>query len=148
MSVSDLPPLNAALNGLATLFLLMGFIAIKADRKSVHGYLMGAAFITSCVFLVCYVLHKYLVAKGGANGLHTPFLGEGFWRPVYFTMLISHIILAIAVPPLAIVTMRYARNGRFEAHRRIAKWTFPIWLYVSVTGVLVYFFLYRWFLPA
>ena len=141
MNVSDLPALNAGLNGLATVFLVAGIIAIKADRKSAHGYLMGAAFVTSCIFLVSYLLHKALV-----RGVHTPFLGEGFWKPVYYTMLISHIILAIAVPPLAIVTMRHALKGRFEAHRRLAKWTFPIWLYVSVTGVLVYFFLYRWFL--
>lgn len=141
MTVSDMPALNAGLNGLATVFLLGGIIAIKADRKSTHGYLMGAAFVTSCVFLVSYLLHKYLV-----RGVHTPFLGEGFWRPVYYTMLFSHILLAIAVPPLAIITMRLALKGRYESHRRIAKWTFPIWLYVSVTGVLVYFFLYRWFI--
>jgi putative membrane protein len=140
MTVSDLPGLNACLNGLATVFLVMGFVAIKQDRKAVHGYLMGAAFVTSCVFLVSYLAHKALV-----RGVHTPFLGEGFWRPLYYTMLISHIILAIAVPPLAIVTMRHALGGRYAEHRRLAKWTFPIWLYVSVTGVLVYFFLYRWF---
>lgn len=143
MNVSDMPALNAGLNGLATVFLLGGIIAIKADRKSAHGYLMGAAFVTSCVFLVSYLLHKYLV-----YGVHTQFPGHGFWRPVYYTMLFTHIILAIAVPPLAIITMRLALKGRYEAHRRIAKWTFPIWLYVSVTGVLVYFFLYRWFKAA
>ena len=140
MTVSDLPGINACLNGTATVLLTMGIVAIKPDRKSVHGYLMGAAFVVSCIFLVSYLAHKVLV-----RGVHTPFLGEGFWRPVYYTMLISHIILAIAVPPLAIVTMRHAKAGRYAAHRRIAKWTFPIWLYVSVTGVLVYFFLYRWF---
>jgi putative membrane protein len=140
MTVSDLPGLNACLNGLATVFLVMGFVAIKQDRKAVHGYLMGAAFVISCIFLISYLAHKALV-----RGVHTPFLGEGFWRPLYYTMLISHIILAIAVPPLAIVTMRHALAGRYAEHRRLAKWTFPIWLYVSVTGVLVYFFLYRWF---
>lgn len=140
MTVADLPGLNACLNGLATLLLVFGMVAIKRERKDVHGYLMGAAFVVSCVFLVSYLAHKALV-----RGVHTPFLGEGFWRPVYYTMLITHIILAIAVPPLAIVTMRHALAGRYEAHRRLAKWTFPIWLYVSVTGVLVYFFLYRWF---
>lgn len=143
MSVSDLPGLNACLNGLATVFLALGMIAIKRDSKRAHGYLMGAAFVTSCVFLVSYLAHKVLV-----RGVHTPFLGEGFWRPVYYSMLITHIILAIAVPPMAIVTMRRALAGRYEAHRRLARWTFPIWLYVSVTGVLVYFFLYRWFQPA
>jgi putative membrane protein len=140
MTVSDLPGLNACLNGLATVFLVAGIVAVKQDRKAVHGYLMGAAFVTSCVFLVFYVLHKILV-----RGVHTPFLGEGFWRPVYYTMLITHIALAAVVPFLAIVTMRRAVTGRFEAHRRLARWTYPIWLYVSITGVLVYFFLYRWF---
>jgi uncharacterized membrane protein YozB (DUF420 family) len=101
---------------------------------------MGTAFVTSCIFLVTYVAHKILM-----KGVHTPFPGEGFWRPVYYTMLFTHIVLAIVVPPLAIVTMRHALAGRYEAHRRLSKWTFPIWLYVSVTGVLVYFFLYRWF---
>jgi len=142
MTVSDLPGLNACLNGLATVFLVLGFAAIKQNRKTVHTYLMAAAFVTSCVFLISYVAHKVMV-----RGVHTPFLGEGFWRPVYYVMLFTHIILAIAVPPMAIVTMRHALGGRYEAHRRLAKWTFPIWLYVSVTGVLVYFFLYRWFLP-
>src|SRR5262245_31193363 len=123
MTVSDLPGINACLNGTATVLLTMGIVAIKQDRKSVHGYLMGAAFVVSCIFLVSYLAHKAMV-----RGVHTPFLGEGFWRPVYYTMLISHIILAIAVPPLAIVTMRHAKAGRYAAHRRIAKWTFPIWL--------------------
>ena len=140
MTTSDLPGLNACLNGLATILLMTGIIAIKRDRKDVHGYLMGAAFVTSCVFLVTYVAHKILM-----KGVHTPFPGEGFWRPLYYTMLFTHIVLAIVVPPLAIVTMRHALAGRYEAHRRLSKWTFPIWLYVSVTGVLVYFFLYRWF---
>jgi uncharacterized membrane protein YozB (DUF420 family) len=110
---------------------------------------MGAAFVVSCVFLLFYLLHKYLVAQehaaNPARALHTPFGGEVFWRPVYYGMLITHIILAICVPPLAIVTIRHALRSRFDAHRRWAKITFPIWLYVSVTGVLVYFFLYRWF---
>ena len=140
MTVSDLPGLNACLNGLATVFLVFGIVAIKQDRKTAHGYFMGAAFVTSCVFLIFYVAHKILV-----RGVHTPFLGEGFWRPVYYTMLLTHVVLAMIVPFLAIVTMRHALAGRYEAHRRLARWTFPIWLYVSITGVLVYFFLYRWF---
>lgn len=142
MSVSDLPAINASLNGLATLLLIFGLVLIKQERKGAHGVVMGAAFVTSCIFLVCYVTHKVLV-----RGVHTPFLGEGAWRPLYFTMLISHIILAIAVPPLAIITMRRAVTGDYESHRRWARITLPIWLYVGVTGVLVYFFLYRWFLP-
>lgn len=140
MTAADLPPINASLNALATVLLLSGIIAIKREAKKAHGLLMGATFAVSCVFLICYVVHKILV-----RGVHTPFGGEGVWRTIYFVMLISHIILAIAVPPLAIITMRHALAGRYEAHRRWSKFTFPIWFYVSVTGVLVYFFLYRWF---
>lgn len=140
MTAADLPPINASLNALATVLLVGGIIAIKREAKKAHGLLMGATFAVSCVFLICYVAHKILV-----RGVHTPFGGEGAWRTVYFGMLISHIILAICVPPLAIITMRHALKGRYEAHRRWAKATFPVWFYVSVTGVLVYFFLYRWF---
>ncbi|MEO6788954.1 MAG: DUF420 domain-containing protein [Chthoniobacteraceae bacterium] len=140
MTAADLPPINASLNAVAGVLLLCGIVAIKCEAKKAHGILMGSAFVVSCVFLICYVAHKILV-----RGVHTPFGGAGAWRTVYYSMLISHIILAICVPPLAIVTMRRALAGRYEAHRRIAKITFPIWLYVSVTGVLVYFFLYRWF---
>ena len=140
MTAADLPPINASLNALAGLLLVCGMIAIKREAKKAHGLLMGAAFVVSSVFLVCYVLHKILV-----RGVHTPFGGEGAWRAIYYSMLLSHIVLAICVPPLAIVTMRHALAGRYDAHRRLAKITFPIWFYVSVTGVLVYFFLYRWF---
>ena len=142
MSVSDLPAINASLNALATVIIIAALIAIKRGRKETHGKLMGAAFVTSSIFLVCYVLHKIL-----SGGVHTPFPGTGVWKPIYYTMLISHILLAIAVPPLAIITMRHAKAERFEAHKRLARVTYPIWLYVGVTGVLVYFFLYRWFLP-
>ena len=140
MTAADLPPINASLNAIAGLLLVTGIIAIKREAKKAHGLLMGAAFVVSCVFLVFYVLHKALV-----HGVHTPFGGAGAWRAIYYSMLVSHIILAICVPPLAIVTMRHAVAGRYDAHRRLAKITFPIWFYVSVTGVLVYFFLYRWF---
>ncbi len=140
MTAADLPPINASLNALAGVLLMAGIVAIKREAKKAHGLLMGAAFTVSCIFLICYVAHKILV-----HGVHTPFAGTGVWRPIYYVMLISHIILAMAVPPLAIVTMRHALAGRYDAHRRLSKLTFPVWLYVSVTGVLVYFFLYRWF---
>ena len=142
MTAADLPPINASLNALSTVFLLLGIAAIKAERKQAHGLAMGAAFITSCVFLVCYVAHKIAM-----HGVHTPFGGAGFWRPLYYTMLFTHVVLAMVIVPLAIVTIRRALRADYEAHRRIACWTFPIWLYVSVTGVLVYFFLYVWFPP-
>jgi len=135
-----LPGINAALNGTATLLLTAGFVFIKAGRKAAHRNCMVGAFSVSVVFLFFYVLHKYLV-----QGVHTPFEGEGFWRGFYYAMLISHIILAMAIVPLVPTTLTLAVRGRFERHRAWARWTFPIWYYVSVTGVLVYFFLYQWF---
>lgn len=140
MTVSDLPALNAALNGLATVFLLLGYAFIKAERKAQHGLMMGAAFVTSCVFLGTYVLHKILV-----RGVHTKFGGEGAWATFYYAMLASHILLAMAIVPMALITMSHALRQRFDRHRTIARWTWPVWMYVSVTGVLVYFMLYRWF---
>ncbi len=139
MSVSDLPALNATLNGLSTVLLTAGFICIKTGRKGAHRNCMMAAFATSAVFLVCYVTHKVLV-----RGVHTPFGGEGFIRTVYYVMLLTHVVLAMVIVPLVLLTIARARRGDFEAHKRIARWTWPIWMYVSVTGVLVYCFLYRW----
>jgi len=140
MTVSELPALNAGLNALATLLLLMGFVFIKSGRPTAHRNCMGSAFLVSCVFLSTYVLHKILV-----GGVHTPFGGTGIWRPIYLLILFSHIILAMAIVPLILVTLSHAIKGRLERHRDWARWTFPLWLYVSVTGVLVYFLLYRWF---
>jgi hypothetical protein len=140
MSVSDLPALNAGLNAISTLLLLAGFIFIKSENKIAHRNCMVGAFSVSSVFLITYVLHKILV-----KGIHTPFGGEGFWKTFYYGMLISHIILAIVIVPLILVTMTHAIKGRFEKHRAWARWTFPLWFYVSVTGVLVYLMLYQWF---
>jgi len=140
MSVSDLPALNASLNAIATILLLAGFYFIKNERKGAHRLCMLSAFFVSCVFLTTYVLHKILV-----HGVHTPFGGAGFWRTFYYAMLTSHILLAITIVPLILITMSHAIKARFERHRAWARWTFPLWLYVSVTGVLVYFMLYRWF---
>ncbi len=140
MTAADLPPLNACLNGLATVLLISGIIAIKREAKQLHGMLMGATFVVSCVFLCSYLVHKIMV-----GGIHTSFAGQGIWRTIYYPMLATHVLLAMCVPVLAIITMRHALHGRYAAHRRWAKVTFPIWLYVSVTGVLVYFFLYQWF---
>ena len=140
MSVSDLPALNAGLNAISTLLLLAGFLFIKSENKIAHRNCMVGAFSVSCVFLITYVLHKILV-----KGVHTPIGGEGFLKPLYYGMLISHIILAIVIVPLILVTMTHAIKGRFEKHRAWARWTFPLWFYVSVTGVLIYFMLYQWF---
>ena len=139
-----LPAINASLNATSGVLLLLGIAFVKAERKQAHGFAMGAAFVVSSIFLVFYVWHKFeLHAVTGA--WNTRFAGPQPWKTIYLLMLASHILLAVAVPPLAIVTMRHALAGRYPEHRRLAKVTFPVWFYVSVTGVLVYFFLYRWF---
>ncbi len=135
----SLPTLNAALNGTATLLLTAGFIFIKSGRERKHRACMLSAFCVSVAFLFFYLLHKWLV-----QGVHTPFEGEGLWRPIYYTMLISHIILAMLIVPLVLTTLTLALRNKRERHRAWARWTFPIWYYVSVTGVLIYFFLYVW----
>ncbi len=140
MTTSDLPAVNASLNALATVFLSLGFLFIKRGRKTAHRNCMIAAVITSAIFLVFYVLHKILV-----RGVHTPFGGEGAIRAVYYVMLISHILLAMAIVPLVLITLNRGLKERWEHHKKIARWTWPIWMYVSVTGVLVYFMLYQWF---
>jgi len=139
MTVQDIPALNATLNGIATILILTGYGLVKSGRKEAHRKVMLTAGGVSAVFLVGYVTHKALV-----HGVHTPFGGEGAIRGFYYAMLISHIILAIAIAYLVPRTFLFAIRGQFDRHRAWARWTFPIWLYVSVTGVLVYFFLYRW----
>ena len=135
-----LPSINAGLNGLATILLTLGFIFIRSGREQQHRTCMVSAFIVSAIFLFFYLLHKYLV-----QGVHTPFAGEGFWKSFYYAMLISHIILAMIIVPLILMTLSLAIRGKRETHKKWARWTFPIWYYVSVTGVLVYVFLYQWF---
>ncbi len=139
MSIQDIPALNACLNGLATILMTAGFIFIKSGNREAHRKMMLSAGTVSAIFLVGYVTHKVLV-----RGVHTPFGGEGLIRSIYYTMLISHILLAISIAYLVPRTFWLAIKGDFERHKKWAKWTFPIWYYVSVTGVLVYFFLYRW----
>lgn len=139
MSLSDIPAINASLNAFSTILLACGFVFIKLGNREAHRRCMVAAFCTSAVFLVGYVANRLI-----ARSVHTEFGGEGFIRPVYYTMLISHVLLAMAMVPMIFMTMARARRGDFVAHRRIARWTWPIWMYVSITGVLVYFFLYRW----
>ena len=139
MTIQDIPALNAVLNGLATVLMTAGFIFIKSGNREAHRKMMLSAGFVSAIFLVGYVSHKILV-----RGVHTPFGGEGAIRTVYYTMLISHILLAISIAYLVPRTFLLAIKGDFERHKAWAKWTFPIWYYVSVTGVLVYFFLYQW----
>jgi len=136
MTVSDLPALNATLNGISGVLLTIGYVLIRQRRKRAHRAAMIAAFVTSGLFLVSYTIYH---AQAGSR----PFQGQGPIRTVYFTILISHVVLAAAVLPLAIVTLVRALRERFDAHARIARRTLPIWLYVSVTGVLVYLMLYQ-----
>jgi putative membrane protein len=136
VTVHDLPAINASLNALSGILLLAGYALIRARRIAQHRAVMIAAFATSSLFLACYLVYH---ARVGA----VPFTRHGFVRPLYFTILITHVTLAFAVPPLAIITLTRGLRGRYSTHRRIARWTWPIWMYVSVTGVLVYVLLYQ-----
>ena len=136
MTVHDLPAVNATLNGISGVLLLLGYFFIRSRRIRQHRLCMMAAFAVSTAFLVCYVIYHAQVGS-------VPFTRQGFVRSLYFGILISHVVLAAAVPPLAIVTLSRGLKGRYPQHRAIARWTFPIWLYVSITGVLVYTLLYQ-----
>lgn len=136
MTVHDLPAVNASLNGLSGILLAIGYVLMRMRRIEAHRKTMIAAFITSSLFLVCYLVYHAQVGS-------VRFPRQGFVRPIYYTILITHVTLAITVVPLALITLTRGLKGRFVQHRRIAKWTFPIWMYVSVTGVLVYVLLYQ-----
>jgi putative membrane protein len=136
VSVTDLPALNASLNALATVFLIAGYVFIRQKRIGAHRAAMISALATSVLFLVSYVIYH-------ANVGSRPFTGTGAVRAVYFAILISHVILAIAIVPLVLITVSRALAERFDRHRRIARITWPLWIYVSVTGVIVYVMLYR-----
>ncbi|MCH6569125.1 MAG: DUF420 domain-containing protein [Acidobacteriota bacterium] len=137
ISISDLPTLNAALNGTSAVLLTLGYLFIRRKKVNLHKACMVSAFVISTLFLVSYLTYHY---HAGSK----PFPGEGWTRPLYFAILISHVILATVTLPLSIVTLARGVRGRFEKHRSIARWALPIWLYVSVTGVVVYLMLYRW----
>jgi putative membrane protein len=139
MTVHDLPPIEATLNGIATVLITAGFIFIKRGDRNAHRACMLSAAVASALFLVFYVTYHVLM-----RGLHTPFGGTGFIRIVYFTILWTHIPLAVLIAFLVPRTFIFALRGNFERHRAWARVTFPIWYYVSVTGVLVYLFLYIW----
>lgn len=135
IALTDLPSLNAALNSLSAVFLFTGYLFIKAGNPIAHRNCMLAAFGCSVLFLISYLVYHFQVGS-------VPFKGQGGSRSVYFTILITHTVLAAAVVPLALITLTRALRERFDAHRRIARWTLPVWLYVSVTGVIVYWMLY------
>jgi len=136
MNVSDLPALNATLNGVAGILLSFGYAFIRRGQRAAHRACMLAACATSALFLVSYVVYH-------ANAGSKPFPGTGPARAVYFVILITHVVLAAVILPMSLVTLTRALRGRFDRHVRIARWTLPIWLYVSVTGVVVYWMLYR-----
>ena len=136
MEVTALPAVNACLNSISTLLLTAGYIFIRRGQVQRHRLAMTGAFVTSCVFLTCYLIYH---SQAGSM----PFTKQGWVRPVYFAILISHIILAAAIVPLALITLYNAWRERFDKHRRIARWTWPVWMYVSITGVVIYLMLYQ-----
>ncbi len=132
------PTLNAMLNATSAIFLLSGYFHIRRRNINAHRLCMLGAVTASVVFLICYLIYHYNVGA-------TKFQGPDWARTIYFSILIPHTILAVAMVPFVIVTLRRALRNQFDKHRRIARWTFPVWLFVSVTGVIVYFMLYHWF---
>ena len=133
---AQLALVNAILNGTAGLILTAGFIAIRARRPDIHWKCMASAFVVSCLFLTSYL------TRIAISGTHY-YPGHGIWKTIYFAVLIPHVLLAITVPPLALRSLYLARHKRFADHKRVVKYAFPIWMYVSVTGVLVYVLLYH-----
>ena len=136
IELSQLPAVNATLNGVAFVLLLVGFLQVRAGNIVWHKRCMITAFIVSALFLITYVTYR-------AYGAEKKFTGQGLIRPVYFFILITHVILAASVPILAARTLYLAARGRFSEHRRLAKLTLPIWIYVSVTGIVVYVLLFQ-----
>jgi putative membrane protein len=136
IDVSALPAINATLNATSAVLLAVGYVFIRRRQVAAHLICMLSAFGVSALFLVSYVIYHYYAGS-------RPFAGQGWIRPVYFGLLITHIILAAVIVPLALTTIYRALTGQFSRHRRIARWTLPIWLYVSVTGVAIFLLLYR-----
>jgi putative membrane protein len=138
MSIRMLPALNAILNATSGILIIIGYVMIRRKKVAAHRACMIGAVSTSIIFLISYLIYHFNVGA-------TRFVGTGWSRPFYFTVLISHTILAVTLVPFVIVTLRRALKGDFARHRKIARWTFPMWVYVSITGVIVYFMLYHWF---
>ena len=141
MSIHDLPAVNASLNGLSAIFLTAGYICIRRKNKTAHRNCMILAFAASIFFLACYLTyHGYLAVV-----LHqgpTRFLNPAWFRPIYLAILLTHTVLAMVIVPLILMTLWHAKNERFDAHKQLARWTWPLWMYVSATGVIVYWLLY------
>ncbi len=133
--------LNASLNGASAILLTCGYVAIRTGKRQVHKVFMISAFVVSSAFLISYLVYHYRVG-------HVVFQGQGWIRPVYFSLLLSHTVLAVVIVPMILVTLRRAWLEKFDKHRVIARWTLPLWFYVSVTGVLVYVLLYHLYAPS
>jgi len=138
MTLSDLPAVNAVLNTLSTIFLTCGYIFIRRQRQVAHRNCMIGAVISSAFFLTCYLIYHY-------NAGRTVFRDPAWFRPIYLTILLTHTILAVVIVPMVLTTLYHAVRRQFERHKKIARWTWPIWMYVSITGVLIYFLLYHVF---
>ena len=136
MSVTDLPAVNATLNAISTILLITGWVFIRRGERQKHKACMIAALLTSALFLTSYVIYHAQVGS-------VPFTGTGWIRTLYFSVLIPHVILAAAVVPPILITASRGLSAKYDKHRRIARWTLPVWLYVSVTGVIVYLMLYQ-----
>lgn len=141
MTVYDLPAINASLNAVATILLGSGYVAIKRGNKELHKKLMISALLVSAAFLACYLVYHY---HAGSK----PFPDLGWIKTVYLLILVPHIILAAVMVPMILKTFWHAFRGEWESHKKIARWTFPIWMYVSLTGVVIYLMLYQWFTAA
>ena len=136
MSYNDLPACNAFFNGMAAVFLTAGFIFIRRKNRAAHQKCMIAAVCSSALFLIGYLTYHF-----GFHGL-TKFQNPAWFRPIYLTLLLTHTVLAVTIVPLILITLSRALRERFDAHRKIARWTWPLWMYVSVTGVVIYWLLY------
>jgi len=139
MTISDLPGINAGFNVLATVFLTLGYLFIRQGRKVAHRNCMVAALCASALFLAGYLTYHFNVQAV------TRFTDPAWFRPIYLVILLTHTVLATVILPLVIVTVVFAIRGRFESHKKVARWTWPLWMYVSVTGVVIYLLLYQIF---
>ena len=139
MSLTDLPAVNACLNGLSAVFLTTGYVFIRRGNKIAHRNCMVSAFITSTIFLICYLTYHFTVRTV------TRFEKPEWFRPIYLTILLTHTVLAVVIVPLVLMTLARAVKQRFDLHKKIARWTWPLWMYVSVTGVVIYLLLYQIF---
>jgi putative membrane protein len=138
VTLSDLPALNATLNSLSATFLLVGYVLIRQKRQTAHRNCMIGALVCSTLFLTFYLIYHY-------NAGRTVFKDPAWFRPIYLVLLLTHTVLAVVIVPMVIMTLSRALKRNYELHKRISRWTWPLWMYVSVTGVLIYLLLYQIF---